>query len=247
MLPLHAITSDYHDFTGEELVALRKDLRKHGLRIPIVIWKGQIVDGRHRALICEELKIEPRYDDISDMPENEMTSYVRSLNHHRRANTVPLTNAEKRVRIETALKDNPARSDVAVAKECGVAQETVRKARKHLEDKGVTKKVTPSERASTSGKKGEGQHKKVDAKPRPSGGVKKTSIAKVHPLNSLAWSDAAASQRTKFITDVGVRSIWAAMTEGHKDELYRIAEAEEAEEGEEGSNVVSGHSVGGRQ
>jgi ParB-like nuclease domain len=52
--PLNHVTADYADFTREELDALRKSVREHGLLVPIVIWRDQIVDGRHRAEVCRE-------------------------------------------------------------------------------------------------------------------------------------------------------------------------------------------------
>jgi ParB-like chromosome segregation protein Spo0J len=222
MLPLHPITSDYHDFTDDEFMALRKDIRKCGLQVPIVIWNGQIVDGRHRSRACDELKIKPRYDDISSKTEDEMISFVRSLNQHRRSNTKPLTNADKKARIESALKKDPARSDPAIAAECGVALSTVQRTRKQLESQGVTEKVTPSERKSKSGKKGEGQHKAAQGGSAP----RKKNKDTPPPLSSLAWANAAAHQRTKFISDVGVKSILAAMTNEHKEQLYKIIDVE---------------------
>jgi len=48
-----------------------------------------------------------------------MRAYVKALNQYRRANTKPLTTAEKRARIEEALKADPERSDVVIAKEVG--------------------------------------------------------------------------------------------------------------------------------
>jgi hypothetical protein len=208
MLPLHPITGDYHDFTEDETLALRKDLRKHGLRVPIVTWKGAIVDGRNRALICEELEIEPRYDDISSFTEEEMVAMVKSLNSHRRANTKPLTNAEKGARIEAALKTDPARSDRAIAEECGVTNKTVAAHRKELGEE-IPHPTPPPERKSRSGKKGEGQHKTpAAAKPKP----KRKSAANpvVTALNSLAWSNASPGLRQKFVGDVGLKHLFGA-------------------------------------
>jgi ParB-like chromosome segregation protein Spo0J len=54
---LHPITGDYDDLTEAELAALRGSLRRHGLLMPIVVWHGQIVDGRHRARLARRCSL----------------------------------------------------------------------------------------------------------------------------------------------------------------------------------------------
>jgi ParB-like chromosome segregation protein Spo0J len=70
----------------------------HGLVVPVVVWRNQIVDGRHRAKLCQELGIELRTNDITKQcsTEAEMIARVRAFNEHRRTNTKPLKTAEKR-------------------------------------------------------------------------------------------------------------------------------------------------------
>jgi hypothetical protein len=82
---LHAVTNDYDDLTDEELAALRESLRTVGQLVKVVIWKGQIVDGRHRAKLCKELGLDLKCYDIGDVPEDEMRRVVRALNEHRRS------------------------------------------------------------------------------------------------------------------------------------------------------------------
>jgi hypothetical protein len=213
--PFHPIVTDYADLTDAELGTLRESLLYHGLCVPVVIWRGQVVDGRNRVTLCGELGIEVRYDDITDRcpTEDEMRAYVRVLNEHRRANTRPLTTAEKQARIEAALKVDPVRSDRAIARETGVSHTTVRENRQRLEDKGVVDSSTPSDRKSTTGKKGEGQRRtartpaRITSKPKPSG--HNLAIA----LNSLSWSEASPELRRKFIDGVGLKAIWDAATE----------------------------------
>jgi hypothetical protein len=128
--PLHPITDDYDDFTADELEALRRSLKKTGLIQPVVIWHDQIVDGRHRAQLCQELGIVVRYQVIhDDCTEEKMRGYVAALNEHRRARTRPLTTAEKRERIAGALEANSSLSSNALAKKLGVSDKTVTAAR----------------------------------------------------------------------------------------------------------------------
>jgi hypothetical protein len=44
-----------------EYQALKADIKSHGLRVPIVLWRGQVIDGSHRLKACQELGIEPVY------------------------------------------------------------------------------------------------------------------------------------------------------------------------------------------
>jgi DNA-binding Lrp family transcriptional regulator len=165
--PLHPITDEYDEFTEPEFAALRQSLREHGrLLVAIVIWREQTVDGKHRTKACKEEGIPRRYRDITDLcpTEEEMRAHVRALNEHRRANTKPLKTAEKQARVEAALKIDPERSDRAIAEEVGVSQPTVSDRRKKLQDEGVIKSITPSERKSQTGKKGEGQRRREPQK-----------------------------------------------------------------------------------
>jgi ParB-like chromosome segregation protein Spo0J len=134
--PLHPITQDYADFTPQELATLRESLEANGQIVEVVIWNGQIVDGRHRAKLCRDLGLDIKYHDIGAMSEDQMRTVVRTLNEHRRARTMALTNAEKRDRIEAALKANPKLSDRKIADMLGVSHPTVAEVRKQLASTG---------------------------------------------------------------------------------------------------------------
>jgi hypothetical protein len=154
--PLHEITRDYADFTLAELAALREDINVNGQRVPVTIWRGQIVEGRHRAIVCAELGLKLITHDISEMTEEAMRAYVKSLNQHRRSRTAPLTNEEKRARVEAALIADPKRSDRAIAEETGFSHPFVSSIRKDLEARGVVTLPPPKDRKSRTGKTGEG-------------------------------------------------------------------------------------------
>ncbi|HMA75248.1 MAG TPA: ParB N-terminal domain-containing protein [Xanthobacteraceae bacterium] len=162
--PLHPITSDYADFTDEELAALRESLRKHGLVVPVVVWQQQIVDGRHRAKLCKELCIVLRVDDITEQckTEEQMRSHVGALNEHRRANTKPLTITEKQARIQAALKANPEQSDRQLARDTGFSHPFVARERAKLEQAGDVE--TLPRRTDSKGRE-QPAHKPVPPKP----------------------------------------------------------------------------------
>jgi ParB-like chromosome segregation protein Spo0J len=125
--PLHPITDEYEEFNETELSAFRASLSKDGLKVPVVIWQGQIVDGRYRVTVCGELGIELRYHDITQecRTEEQMRAHVRALNEHRRANTKPKTRAENRRSVETAVKAHPDTSDRSIAEKVRVDDKTV--------------------------------------------------------------------------------------------------------------------------
>jgi ParB-like chromosome segregation protein Spo0J len=68
---------------GDDLAALAEDIRKHGLREPIVVLDGDVLDGRNRLRACEMAGVEPAFREI-DLDGQSPTEYVISENLHRR-------------------------------------------------------------------------------------------------------------------------------------------------------------------
>ena len=69
-----------------EFTALVDDIREHGLREPIVMHEGKILDGRHRWRACEELGIDPETKEWDG--EGSPEAFVASMNLKRRHLTV---------------------------------------------------------------------------------------------------------------------------------------------------------------
>ncbi|MEX2106550.1 MAG: ParB/RepB/Spo0J family partition protein [Solirubrobacterales bacterium] len=67
--------------TDTEFAELKADIEANGLREPITMYEGKILDGRHRARACEELGIEVLTRDYSG---DEPVVFVVSMNVHRR-------------------------------------------------------------------------------------------------------------------------------------------------------------------
>lgn len=62
------------------LESLKADIHTNGLRVPIVLCDGMILDGRNRATACEQLGITPDTTEFTGDP----WAYVWSLNGQRR-------------------------------------------------------------------------------------------------------------------------------------------------------------------
>ena len=65
-----------------EFNGLKADIKQHGQRDDIMIWKGQLVDGRNRLRACDELGIEPSLCEMSE--ELDPVDWVLSHNLYRR-------------------------------------------------------------------------------------------------------------------------------------------------------------------
>ncbi len=69
---------------GKELQDLAADIKANGLRSPITLYQGEVLDGRNRLRACEIAGIEPRFQTWPAVPGKSPIDYVVSLNLHRR-------------------------------------------------------------------------------------------------------------------------------------------------------------------
>ena len=67
-LPLsHQLPGDDSSAVGSAPVpALVTSISQHGLRRPIIVWRGEIIDGVHRLMACLQLGIDPTYHHLPD-------------------------------------------------------------------------------------------------------------------------------------------------------------------------------------
>lgn len=78
----HAVANLFPPMSDDEFSALRADISANGLREPIWIYDGKIIDGRNRYRACLELKIEPETREWDG--KGSLVSFVVSQNLHRR-------------------------------------------------------------------------------------------------------------------------------------------------------------------
>jgi hypothetical protein len=62
--PYHPLAEVLPLLTGREFDDLVEDIGKNGLRDPINLFEGRIIDGRNRERACLKAGVEPRYRSI---------------------------------------------------------------------------------------------------------------------------------------------------------------------------------------
>ena len=80
----HDVVDLFPPMIPSEREALAKDIQEKGVRMPIIIWRGKVIDGRNRLQVCEELGIDDYPIEEFDGSEAEMLAHVISLNMSRR-------------------------------------------------------------------------------------------------------------------------------------------------------------------
>jgi ParB-like chromosome segregation protein Spo0J len=90
--------------TAAELEALAADIAEHGLRQPVVLYDGQVLDGRHRLLACERAGVEPTFTEYDG---DDPLGFVLSANITRRN----LNPAQRAVVAARCVADTPLSSD----------------------------------------------------------------------------------------------------------------------------------------
>ena len=78
---LHPLSTLFPRLIGAEFEALASDIASNGLREPIVLHDGMILDGGNRAAACVAAGVEPRYVEFAG---GNIVTFVLSANLHRR-------------------------------------------------------------------------------------------------------------------------------------------------------------------
>jgi len=80
-LQFHEAANIFPLISGDEFDELVEDIRKHGLREPIKLFEGKILDGRNRYRACLMVQDAAKYETVKT---DDPVAYVVSLNKHRR-------------------------------------------------------------------------------------------------------------------------------------------------------------------
>jgi ParB-like nuclease domain len=139
-IKVHPAADLFPLMSESELRELGEDIKKNGLRYPVILWRenerkktAYLLDGRNR-LDAMELVGVPVLDGDGklrhwSLREGEPYDLVLSLNVHRRH----LTTEQKRELIAKVLKAKPAVSNATIAKQTKTTDKTVAKVRRKLE------------------------------------------------------------------------------------------------------------------
>lgn len=152
----HLVAQLFPDMSMGEYLDLRADIKAHGLKAPILLWHGQLVDGRHRLRACLEVGVNPQFKEV-DCREEDLERLVWSMNAVRRQLTAGqkamigalMSEGAKVGRPKKALPgpgaetaSNEAISQPQAAKLVGVSRSHVQRAAAVLkEDHALAKEV----------------------------------------------------------------------------------------------------------
>jgi ParB-like chromosome segregation protein Spo0J len=129
------------------------DIRENGLREPIVVHEGNILDGRNRYRACADLGIEPMTQVWNG--EGDPLDYVVSKNLHRRhlsasqAAMVGNKIAELKQGARTDLGQICPKSRAEVAKRLNISERSIKSA-KVVADRGIPELVAAIEAGQVS-------------------------------------------------------------------------------------------------
>lgn len=80
--PAHPAAELFPMMEGDAFEALAEDILENGQREPVILYQGQILDGRNRVKACEWLGIDPVTEEWT--PKGTPETFVVSMNLHRR-------------------------------------------------------------------------------------------------------------------------------------------------------------------
>lgn len=145
----HPLADIFPLIEGKEFDELVTSIRDHGLREPIVLFEGKVLDGRNRYRACEKAVVEPRFDEFTG---DDPLAYVADKNLHRRQLT-PAQSAMVAARMANLSIGRPETKKGYVkpisldeaATLLGVSRSTVKNARLVLQE-GTESEVSAADR-----------------------------------------------------------------------------------------------------
>lgn len=156
-LQAHEIAAIFPLLDSEELSKLSADIAANGLRHPVILFEGKILDGRNRYLACELANVEPTVEEF-DGDLNAAVAFVVSENVHRRHMTTS-QRAMVAARLANLTKGRPPRaqengenspfSQSQVAEQAKVSRDSVKFAKSVIES-GTPDLVDAVERGDLS-------------------------------------------------------------------------------------------------
>ncbi len=87
----------FPDMSPDDLAKLAADIKANGLLDPIVVWRGEIVDGWHRYQACAKAGVEPRFVEFSGNDRNALAMVVSRNARRRHLSEAAVVGVTKRV------------------------------------------------------------------------------------------------------------------------------------------------------
>ena len=116
-MEFHPIAALFPLMEGDEFRELVDDIKDHGLREPVILYEGMIIDGRNRHRACARAGIEPRFEEWDG--NGSVVDFVVSKNLHRRHLT-PSQRAA--IALEAHELMEAAKEEAAARKVAGLAR-----------------------------------------------------------------------------------------------------------------------------
>lgn len=157
---VHPAAEAFPMMPGIELQSLAADIQAHGQREPIVVFRGEVLDGRNRLRACQMVNVEPSFArlDAEVHAAGGPVAYVVSCNIRRRhldesqraMVAAKLANLRDGQRADRAASiEAPAVSQADAARMLNVGRASVQRAREVL-DKGAEPLVRAVERGDVA-------------------------------------------------------------------------------------------------
>lgn len=86
-MKFHPVCELFPEMQPGDFDALVENIKARGVQVPVLIYQGQIIDGRHRWLACDKLGIECPTNNWYPRNGESLVEFVVSLNLHRRTLT----------------------------------------------------------------------------------------------------------------------------------------------------------------
>jgi hypothetical protein len=139
----HDLANEYPLIEGDEFDNLVEDIAKRGIRHPIDIFEGRILDGRNRyraAKVCGHTFGAINFKTFIGT-YSEAEEHVASMNGHRRN----LDTKQKQALIKRKITRHPDYSDPAIARLVGCDKKTVKGVREKMIEAVETLKIAWAE------------------------------------------------------------------------------------------------------
>ena len=102
----------------DEFNALKQSIQRNGQSEPILLFRGQVVDGRHRLKACQELGIEPKVETLSVKTYEQAKSMAFARNINRRN----LTTGQRALMAAALCTRKPGQAKFSAATEPPLSQ-----------------------------------------------------------------------------------------------------------------------------